>query len=150
MATPRQVRRSLRATAGRVARIADTAVQSTATVGVELAADVGGRANGRRLYGDVVDVRNRRGRSSATVIGRPAGYWAIKANGRRGGYLVAGRRGRPLDLRSAGGRRTAARTVRPGAAAGDDRWRRRVVAPLRSEFPRTVRVGLAEAVNDGR
>lgn len=154
MPTPRQAARSLAKTATRLERVTDPIVKAAGSFAVDRAIDVGGNMiSGRyRLIAEVDKVSNRKGRSTALVLGKPPGFWAIKSYGRRGGYSVRGR-SRPLNLRGAGivrgGRQvTAAWGASPGRARGDNRWEREVVEGTNDEFV-TIAAGLVEEAIDG-
>lgn len=153
MATPRAVARDLRRSATRIAKLTDPIVADAATFAVERGAEVGGTFGRKRLAVVVRSQSNRRGQSTVTVGGKPAGAWTIKTAGRRGGYLVAAKRRRALDLRAypvntGPGQRltTAVASVTVGATAGDDRWRRLVAEPTVAQFAVIGRERLADAV----
>lgn len=141
MAPPRTVAKSLRRSAQRLARVPSEAVVAGAEIAVEQATSIGGSfafgsSRAYRLYGSVTKVSVKKSESSAIVHGVPVGAWAMKSNGRRGGYDVRARDGGPLDLRAAGG--SAAMTAHVDrSTSGDDRWRR-VLAAVEQEYPDVV------------
>lgn len=148
MAPPRAVARDLRRSATRIAKLADPIVADAAEYAVEQSG-VGGSFRRNPLRVVVRSSSNRRGRSSVTVAGKPAGAWSIKSHGRRGGYEVRPRRGRVLDLRRAGLSTTAATITRPASTRGDDRWQRLVADPTRTRFVEVARRHLSDAIEGG-
>ena len=130
MAVPRTVARDLRRTASKLARVRDDAVRESATSVIESATSIGGRMRGRTLTAYVKSTTNRGDASTVVVAGKPAGWWAIKSYGRRGGYDSRPRGDKPLDLRTAGtGETSAAWSVHVATAThGDGRWDRVIEA----------------------
>jgi hypothetical protein len=110
-----------------VARAPAVAVRAAAAA----VAVTGDRAGGRmRWHGrDValtVDVRIRDtpSGSAATIAGTPAGAWAIKSNGRRGGYRAHADPGSALSLTAVvPGLFVSSVSIRRGTT-GDRRWDR--------------------------
>lgn len=129
MAVPRDVARSLRRSATKLAQVPNAVVVDLAETTIDEAGRAGGRFFGgrARLIAEVVERRTARGTSTVTVWGKPAGAWAIKSHGRRGGYRIAPRR-RRLGRRGAGVIRVGtlgyAAHVTAGPARGDRRWER--------------------------
>lgn len=154
MATPKAVTKSLKASATKIEKLLDPVVREAAEFAIVEATRVGGEMKGYALFAAVASVSNKGNVSTAVVEGVPSGFWAIKSYGRRAGYTIRGRGGRPLNLRGnpveIPGRAkpiTASRavTIRT-ATSGDQRWDR-VVEAVAAESPNIwlKRVGMAVA-----
>lgn len=151
MATPRAVARNLRRSAQRIDRARSEIVADAATYAIEEASVVGGSfafgtSRPYRMYGSVTKVSNRGTATTATVHGIPVGAWAMKSNGRRGGYDVGSGEG-VVDLRGAGLPISAAASVRISrGTSGDGRWDR-VRDAVTARLPTIAEEMISEALD---
>ena len=85
MAETRKVAASLKKSARAINRVPDAAVQAAAIRGVEIAREVGGSFFGGRvpLIAEV-EKKGSKSDASALLVGKPAGAWVIKGEGRKG------------------------------------------------------------------
>lgn len=132
---------NMRALARQLESIPDESVAELVRWFVPRSEQVGGRIQLRgRTYKLSSRIRSRRHRGSANTVilgGTPAGAWAIKSYGRRGGYIVRPRRREALKLSAfAPGVFFAHVTVR-SSTGGDRRWDR-LVAEADVKFPDVV------------
>jgi hypothetical protein len=97
------------------------------------------------LFSEVAEVYSKGATSNMIIVGKPAGFWAIKSFGRRGGYKVAPRRRKALTLFSSGGVQFAT-TAFPGPARGKDNWAK-TLAEASTELPDIVLKQLKKKVN---
>jgi hypothetical protein len=131
---------SMRALERQLAKVPDEAVAELVRWFIPRSEEIGGKIKmGGRRYQLTSRLRNpKQGRGSASVIvaGSPAGAWAIKSYGRRGGYTVKPRRRKALHLGASSNVFFASVHVGSGTS-GDRRWDR-LVQEANEKFPDVV------------
>jgi hypothetical protein len=133
---------NMRALSRQLEKIPDESVKELVRWFVPRSEQIGGRIRFKgRSYQLSSRIRNRKARtstSSVVVAGTPAGAWAIKSYGRRGGYDVVPRRKKAIALLSSSAPGVQfARVHIASPTTGDQRWDR-LVTEANDKFPDVV------------